>query len=543
MSQNKKNLEQVNNLEANVDQTSIFRQFTQAASQGFGMATLDGKVVYMNPALYQLLEISATGEVNGNDFTRYYPEDMQARLQKEVMPAVMQEGRWTGELALKSTSGNIVPTTESFFIIPDEAGNPQYLADVVTDNTAQKMAEAQIEAQVKERTDELHVFRALAENAIDAVFIGSLDGTITYANPAAYQLLGYDEAKQELLGMKNADVTAPEGLAMMQETIAALMQAGQWNGEIPQIRKDGTIVDTHLSVFFIKDETGQPTKMAAIIQDISERKTAETERERLAILVENSNDFIGIASLEGEPLFMNEAARKMMGFETIEEEKSTKVIDYFSPEDQEFVTTEVLPTVFEKGRWAGEINFKHLKTGQPIPVIWDVFRIDDPQTGQPLNLATVTRDITKQKQAQAEQERLQQEVIDAQQRAIQELSTPVIPIMDNIIVMPLVGSVDSLRARDVTRSLLAGISRHRAKVVILDVTGVTLMDTGIVNHLNKTIQAARLKGARTIITGITDSVAETVVDLGIDWSELTTLSDLQTGLLTALQSLGVKLTK
>jgi rsbT co-antagonist protein RsbR len=115
--------------------------------------------------------------------------------------------------------------------------------------------------------------------------------------------------------------------------------------------------------------------------------------------------------------------------------------------------------------------------------------------------------------------------------------------MDRIIVMPLIGSIDSMRARDITRTLLAGISQNRAKVVILDVTGVPLVDSGVANHLNKTIQAARLKGAKTIVTGISDAVAETIVDLGINWGEIETLSDLQTGLVAALDSLGVKLSK
>ncbi len=152
-------------------------------------------------------------------------------------------------------------------------------------------------------------------------------------------------------------------------------------------------------------------------------------------------------------------------------------------------------------------------------------------------------DLTAHKQADLERAHLQQEIIEAQQRAIQELSTPVIPIMDHIIVMPLVGSIDSMRARDITRSLLAGIGQHQAKVVILDITGVPIVDSGVANHLNKTIQAARLKGAHTIMTGISEAVAETIVDLGIDWSEITTLSDLQTGLVFALRSLGVKLTR
>ena len=111
------------------------------------------------------------------------------------------------------------------------------------------------------------------------------------------------------------------------------------------------------------------------------------------------------------------------------------------------------------------------------------------------------------------------------------------------LVMPLIGSIDTLRARDIPRVLLAGIREHRAKVVILDITGVPIVDSGVANHLNKTIQAARLKGARTIVTGLSDAVAETIVDLGIDWSGIKTLADLQTGLRAALNSLGLKLTK
>jgi anti-anti-sigma regulatory factor len=145
------------------------------------------------------------------------------------------------------------------------------------------------------------------------------------------------------------------------------------------------------------------------------------------------------------------------------------------------------------------------------------------------------REIEERERAQEESVRLQQEVIEAQQRAIQELSTPIIPVLElpqggSVIVMPLIGSIDTLRARDVTRSLLAGIREHHAKVVILDITGVPIVDSGVAAYLNKTIQAARLKGARTIVTGISDAVAETIVDLGIDWSGIETLSDLQTGL-------------
>ena len=152
----------------------------------------------------------------------------------------------------------------------------------------------------------------------------------------------------------------------------------------------------------------------------------------------------------------------------------------------------------------------------------------------------VLHDLTESHEAQRG---LQEEVIEAQKRAIQELSTPVIPLIERIIVMPLIGAIDTLRASDIMRVLLQGIREHRARVVILDITGVPLVDTAVANHLIKTIQAGRLKGARTIITGISDAVAETLVDMGVDWSDFETLADLQTGLIAALGSVGLKLSR
>lgn len=154
-------------------------------------------------------------------------------------------------------------------------------------------------------------------------------------------------------------------------------------------------------------------------------------------------------------------------------------------------------------------------------------------------LAKMVTDMGIARLKQKEVERSLEESLFAQQQVLRELSTPVIPVMNGIIVVPLVAGIDSMRARDITRALLAGVSAHRAKVVILDITGVPVVDSGVADHLNKTIMAVRLKGARTIITGISDAVAETMVDLGIDWQGVETLSDLQTGLVSALDAVGM----
>ncbi len=191
----------------------------------------------------------------------------------------------------------------------------------------------------------------------------------------------------------------------------------------------------------------------------------------------------------------------------------------------------------------------HTKDGQWCWILGRGEIVSRDAEGNPTRMMGTHTDITAQKQAAAERERLQQDIIDAQRETLKELSTPIIPVMDapdgsgGIIVMPLIGNIDTMRAQDLMRSLLAGISEHRAKYVILDVTGVPLMDTGIVNHINKTIQAARLKGAYTIVTGISDAVAEAIVDLGIDWDAVDTLSDLRTGLLFAFNKMGLRVHK
>jgi len=188
-----------------------------------------------------------------------------------------------------------------------------------------------------------------------------------------------------------------------------------------------------------------------------------------------------------------------------------------------------------------EIEYRLVKANGEEIWVRDSARVE--QKDGAITTFGVVNDITEHKLLDIEREKINDEIIQAQRQALQELSTPVIPVMKNIIVVPLIGSIDSARARDVTRRLLAGISEHNAKFVILDVTGVPLVDTGVVNHLNKAIQAAKLKGTRVFVTGISDAIAETIVDLGIDWRGIETLTDLQTGLIRALNSFGMELSK
>ncbi len=147
----------------------------------------------------------------------------------------------------------------------------------------------------------------------------------------------------------------------------------------------------------------------------------------------------------------------------------------------------------------------------------------------------------ERRRIELERNHLQQEIITAQERLIQELSTPIIPILDQMIILPLVGTLNEQRARNLTRTLIAGITHYRARIVILDLTGVPVMDQQSAELLSKTVQAARLKGAQTIVTGLSNAVAETMVELNIDTTSLETAQNLQNGLLLALEKIGGKL--
>ena len=136
-----------------------------------------------------------------------------------------------------------------------------------------------------------------------------------------------------------------------------------------------------------------------------------------------------------------------------------------------------------------------------------------------------------------------QETILEQQEAIRELSTPVLTLLDGLLLLPVVGVIDSHRARQMTDQLLQAIHQYRAKVVVIDITGVGAVDSMVANHLLQAVEAAGLLGATAIVTGVSAEVAQTVVKIGVDLTRLRTVGDLQGGLAEAMRLVGYRLGK
>jgi rsbT co-antagonist protein RsbR len=129
-------------------------------------------------------------------------------------------------------------------------------------------------------------------------------------------------------------------------------------------------------------------------------------------------------------------------------------------------------------------------------------------------------------------------IIRQQQEAIRELSTPVLQVRERLLILPIIGVLDSQRARQLTEQLLGGIRTNRARVVVIDITGVPTIDSTVANHLVQTVDASRLMGASVIITGLSSEIAQTLVTIGVDLGKMNAVGDLQGGIEEAERLLG-----
>lgn len=144
------------------------------------------------------------------------------------------------------------------------------------------------------------------------------------------------------------------------------------------------------------------------------------------------------------------------------------------------------------------------------------------------------RDLAALRAAEEQRDALQREMIAAQEAALRELSTPLIPVASGVLVMPLVGAIDSKRAQQIIESLLEGIGTQHAHAAIIDITGVKVVDTQVAGALLQAAQAARLLGTQVILTGISPEVAQTLVQIGADLSGIVTRGSLQSGIARAI---------
>lgn len=232
--------------------------------------------------------------------------------------------------------------------------------------------------------------------------------------------------------------------------------------------------------------------------------------------------------------FWNPSAERIFGW-TAAEALGQNIIALLVPDITLAQVQMIVDTLLE-GTTPNSRNLNRTKAGQLISCQWYNALLRD-EAGNVIGALSQAEDISDQVRNQEERGELQQ-VIEAQAAALRELSTPLIPLANGVVAMPLIGSIDTARAQQVLEGLLTGVAEQHARVAILDITGVPIVDTQVANVLLQAAQAVRLLGAQVILTGIRPEVAQTLVGLGVDLRGIVTLSTLQSGITYAFNHTG-----
>ncbi|HET8612283.1 MAG TPA: GAF domain-containing protein, partial [Sphingomonas sp.] len=272
------------------------------------------------------------------------------------------------------------------------------MVDFVTRSVALVIERKRSEEALRE--SEAH-FAALVGQTSAGLAETDLQGRFTNVNDRYCAIVG--RSRDELIGRPLQEITHPDDIARNMALFERMVRDGeQYEIEKRYVRPDGSIVWVNNNVNLIRPTQGKQASVLAVCIDTTERKASEEARERFVALIETSQDFIGFATPDGIPQYMNPAGERLVGLTVAEaRDRGITIRDYFFPADRERLEEHILPIVLRKGSWAGEFTLRNFRTGAAIPMWFDVFVVRDGRTGKTLNICTVSRDLTAQKRSEA----------------------------------------------------------------------------------------------------------------------------------------------
>lgn len=257
-------------------------------------------------------------------------------------------------------------------------------------------------------------WRGLVEHAPDTVLVVDRDARIRFINRVepGYKL-------EEVLGACAYDFCPPEDRPRIRAAYESVFQTGKPQQlEVSVARPDGGIA-WYLTRIGPIERDGRVESVIMITTNTTDRRLADEERQKFFALVENSGDFIGMLTTSGELLYLNPGGCRMVGLKNAAEGRSLPLAELLTERSREQFRETVLPAVSATGRWSGEMQFRHRQSGRVIDVHQKLFQVRHPQSGEPLCVATITRDITDRKRSEAllvrEQEFLRR-LLDLQER-------------------------------------------------------------------------------------------------------------------------------
>lgn len=368
----------------------------------------------------------------------------------------------------------------------------------------------------------------LLDCADDALIVHDLEGKLLLFNEAAYRDRGY--TREELAELSQRDLEVEELSELFDERIADLTENGEARYETVHRCKDGSVLPVEVRAKLFEHEGRQ--LVSSTVRDLSERRTAALE---YGAILRTAMDGFWINDLDGRFLDVNDSFCWMVGY--TREELLQMSLGGIEPLESSGELGRHFDRIADEGYSRFESRHR-CKDGQVLNVEVSAFFLEEEDP----RFFVFARDITERKQADRAIRRLNkrlQEQVQRQKQSIEALSTPVIRLWDQIVLLPLVGAIDPNRAQQLTENLLEAIADQRALVALIDVTGVPVVNTEVALHMLETVTAAKLLGAKVLITGISPALARTLVDLDVDISRLDTQATLQAGIIQALGLVGL----
>lgn len=234
-------------------------------------------------------------------------------------------------------------------------------------------------------------------SSTDCIKVLDLDGRLTFMSEGGQRVMEVSDFNA-VAGCPWPDFWQGAGNAEAKAAVEAARKGSARNFIGKADTFGGTPKWWHVAVSPIAGPEGHPDRILSVSRDITDLRASEEERDRFVRLAENSADFVGMARTNGTVFYMNDAARRLVGLEDADITKLA-IADFFPPEQVATVMREVLPAVGRDGHWAGELEFRHFRTGELIPVLYSVFTITDP-SGATIGYGTVTRDFRDRRRAE-----------------------------------------------------------------------------------------------------------------------------------------------
>ena len=343
----------------------------------------------------------------------------------------------------------------------------------------------------------------------DGVCIGDSSGRLYLVNEAYAAL--YGRSKEELLENGWLSVTAEEEIAKTKNHLEAIQTKASAKEafEKKYVAPDGTIRYAH--VIYVPVHFMDRDAVLCSFQDITELKEAQQKAERLHAfsqdIVGRSVNGIVAISPDGTIRMANDAAKRLL---RLSQDNAGSILDRIEPEKR-IEHQKWIADILSKGHGTCHGHETTLKSadGSELNVLLFHELSRFPEDDTPCVLLFFT-DITPLKEAQ---EKLQ-EVVEAQQRTIKELSTPVIPVWSRVLMAPMMGSFDSQRMHDLSERLLEETARQKPRAVLLDLSGLAYVDTQVISEVVQLIASVRILGTRTVLSGINPHTAQSLVRLG-----------------------------